>query len=1172
MSWGRAGWLCCFLAVCAPLQAATRVALIGSRGNEAADRGLTLAEVELSGSGEIVLVERQEIAKVLAEGQISLSGVVDAAAAIRVGKLLRADVLAVVESDAENSQALGILAFETSSGMHLCDRALEGDAEEAARQIAEAVRLAVRKRALGSAAQRTFCLLSVRNADLPLAANSLCEGVGRLVERLLVNSPDIVVLERKRFDLIKQEAALGQVGEETAETKLLAAVLTAQIEIRRGDGAEVLASAAVLAADGKSLGTARAKADYKDPLLLAQALGPELVTVMKAAPAARMTSRRQEAGRFAREALFWRRHREFEQAMTSLEAALAVDPQDAAVLDAATEICCIAAGEKLEPGRFLLSPRAIQVRQETLHDSLSLAERAMGMAEMEVRQLAAERGPALVHCLAAMPNSDGSLRIQEPLGGMLYIELYLERLRFINGYHLDDIPRFNALQRRYGALCKALDARAYAEVHDRQSFIRYTNWLSVLLRNVAVFSPTAKDWADDTAAFLEAWLKLADRYGVYRNEFLSLNTMVAAAANCSAQLDRVGLTGQWLVAGSDAKRMRETFRKMANHRRKAVSALGQAALFISDVNLEQPLDDDVIEDFKKLLGRIQDVIRDPGPDDPRETRVLCYYALLDAIESLPKAARPGQLGGLLDFMLAQGHVVYGVALTASEPVHVAYRYYAPYLYRTLGRRGRWTAGESDALAATAQRVLRQLDKDPAACIDGQQGRVRYALTNACQSIFLARPQLRPKTPPPWRRAVRLLSVADYPELRAISRVQVHGSTVWTMGLSDREFYDAEHPPKQRSRGTSDVLFRSLNGNSLVVEPPHYAGFLLPIAVDLASGQRHVLPKRNYPRDSIGAPVLPYVDNCHFDMDERTLCIGSFLQGLCLAPLRDGPAEWIEYEGQEAATRRGETGENVVRHIKDAADDELLPSRRVLSLAVQDGKAFVSVGTFSGQGVFLASVSLDKHKVRVITSSRGAAQETPLDGLAEPPLIFLPFVKDPARHRLLFAVSHPLSHSGLWELDTQTEKIRRLLACEHNVHWMSGNRAGRVLLALANVDCSQWHAIEYDLGRDRAELVYSSQAVTAIDGLKPGKQAIIVPGWPAQPPYLRVGDALWTGWPLGSIQPGAAGGIVFPTLEDKPELLRELVGLEHDFNWRTMEPLDDGRIIMSDRHGIWLITP
>ena len=48
---------------------------------------------------------------------------------------------------------------------------------------------------------------------------------------------------------------------------------------------------------------------------------------MKAAPAAGMTCRRQEAGRFACEALFWRRHRQLPQAMTSLEAALAVDPQ-----------------------------------------------------------------------------------------------------------------------------------------------------------------------------------------------------------------------------------------------------------------------------------------------------------------------------------------------------------------------------------------------------------------------------------------------------------------------------------------------------------------------------------------------------------------------------------------------------------------------------------------------------------------------------------------------------------------------------------------------------------------------------------------------------------------------------------------------------------------------------
>jgi hypothetical protein len=1154
------------------------VALIGSHSHQAAEQCLALAEVELSGGSDIALVERREITQLLAEGELSLSGMVDAVTAIRAGKLLSADVLAVVETDPQSSQALGILVFETASGMHLCDRALaEGNPEQAGRQIAEAARLAVRKRALGPGARRTFCLVSVRNADLPLSANPLCDGVGRLVERALTNSPDIAVLERKRFELIKQEAALGRLGQETPETKLLPAVLAGEIEIRRGNGEEIMASATITTAEGNPLGTVRAKADYKDPLLLAEGLGPQLAAAMKAAPAARMTNRRQEADRFGREALFWLRHRQFQQAMSSLEAALAVDPQSIPVLEAATETCFSAAGETLEPGRFLLLPRKIHVGRETLADSLALAERGMKMAETAVQRQAAEHRPALAPSVAPVPNSDGSFRVQEPLGGMFFVELYLERLPLIEDTQADDGLRIASLQERYRALCKVLDARAYAEVRDRPSFLRYTDWLSVLLRNAEVFSPTAKIWGDDTAAFLRAWLRLADRYGAYQNEFFTLNTMITGLANRSAQLDRVGLSGQWVATSSDAERLLAVFGEMAAHRRKAVSVLGQTALFMAGVNWRQPVEEDVVRDFKKLLGRVREVIGDPGPDDPRDTRVICYYALLDAIESLPTAAaRLGQFRDLLDYMLARGELVYGAAMAASEPLHVGYRYYAPYLYRTLGRRGRWAApaAEYDVLAATARRVLEQLDKHAAVCLDGQEGRLRYGLTDACQSMFLARPDLRPRTPAAWRRAVRLLSVTDLPELRAISRVQVRGGAVWTMGLGDGEFHDTEHPEERLARGSSDTLFAAPDGDHsrLLIERPRRVGFLQPIAVDMDSAERRILPKRGYPRDSVGAAVLPYADNCHFDMDDRTLCVGSFSQGLCLVPLQGGPAEWLAYEGQEPASWRTSTGENVVRHFKDVPDDERLPSGRVLSLAVQDGKVFASVGAFARQGAFLLSVRLDNHKVRIISSSRGAKQQTPLDGLAEPPLVVLPLAKDPVRHRLLFVVSHPLSHSGLWELHTQTEKIRRLVPSGHYVHWISGNRAGRVLLALANVDRSQWYAVEYDLAHDRAELVYSSMAAAVIDGLQPGKQSIVVPGWPAQPPYLRVGDAMWTGWPFGRIERGAAGGAVFPPLEDKPALLRELVGLEHEFNWRTMEPLEDGRILIADRHGVWLVTP
>jgi hypothetical protein len=350
---------------------------------------------------------------------------------------------------------------------------------------------------------------------------------------------------------------------------------------------------------------------------------------------------------------------------------------------------------------------------------------------------------------------------------------------------------------------------------------------------------------------------------------------------------------------------------MAAQRRKAVSVLGQAALFMAGVNWQQPAEDDVVRDFKKLLGQTQKVIGDPGPDDPRETRIICYYAMLDAIESLPTVAtRLGQFRELLDYMLARGELVYGATLAASEPVHLGYRYYAPYLYRTLGRRVRWlvAAAEYDALVATARRTLEQLDKHGAVCLDGQEGRLRYRLTEACQSVFLARPELRPKTPVPWRRAVRLLSVTDYPEWRAISRVQIRGGAVWTMGLGDADSRDAAQPGERSFRGGSERIFGNADGSPILLpERPHRYGFLQPIAVALDSGQRRVLPKRGYPRDSVGAPVLPYTDNCHFDMDERTLCVGSFSQGLCLVPLQGGAADWLDYDGQLSRRCRGTSG-------------------------------------------------------------------------------------------------------------------------------------------------------------------------------------------------------------------------------------------------------------------------
>ena len=81
--------------------------------------------------------------------------------------------------------------------------------------------------------------------------------------------------------------------------------------------------------------------------------------------------------------------------------------------------------------------------------------------------------------------------------------------------------------------------------------------------------------------------------------------------------------------------------------------------------------------------------------------------------------------------------------------------------------------------------------------------------------------------------------------------------------------------------------------------------------------------------------------------------------------------------------------------------------------------------FSGQGTFLVSINLADRSVRAISSSRASAGQGPLDDREQPPLVFLPMLKDPRRNRVLFAVSHPVADSGLWEIDTRTDHIRRL---------------------------------------------------------------------------------------------------------------------------------------------------
>ena len=83
-----------------PQPAPIRIAIIATGKDPRVQRIGDIAEAELGEGGKIQLIERQNVNRVLAEQHLSLSGLVDANHAVIVGRILAADLIAVLESDA----------------------------------------------------------------------------------------------------------------------------------------------------------------------------------------------------------------------------------------------------------------------------------------------------------------------------------------------------------------------------------------------------------------------------------------------------------------------------------------------------------------------------------------------------------------------------------------------------------------------------------------------------------------------------------------------------------------------------------------------------------------------------------------------------------------------------------------------------------------------------------------------------------------------------------------------------------------------------------------------------------------------------------------------------------------------------------------------------------------
>jgi len=488
----------CFLLWMPRAVAAHRVAIVGTDSGAEIVKLLDLAITEFSHSKTIEVLERAQIEQVLREQEVSLgNGVADAERAVKVGRLLRADLFAVLEGGGPR-QPFGVVVFDGQTGVRYADTALvASNVLSAAREVARVVEQAAQKLQRRSTDLRTVGVLSVRNADLPRSFDSVCETIGLLLEHELVAAPGIAVLERRRLQQINRERGVVS----GAGKVLLPSMRLLEMEVTR-DGQGLRANAALSDFDGKGTARTNVSVSTMDAAGLSRQLARAVTQLLNTRTAASEFERSAEARRFGREAELLTAHRDYAPALGALEAAYALNPADTTLQLSLVELLPAAAIEYINPGgQRWHGPLKQKPSEDELAKALALGHRAADLLHDFCLEAAAMTDPDKPVSPMMTPDA------YEALGDLM--EKLADRL-------LKGTPskaESDSLSRKERDLrIEIIEPYLRARVHDAKSFEKFGSSLFWLTFNPYLGGYNETQFRRDFALVLERWLPLAERY------------------------------------------------------------------------------------------------------------------------------------------------------------------------------------------------------------------------------------------------------------------------------------------------------------------------------------------------------------------------------------------------------------------------------------------------------------------------------------------------------------------------------------------------------------------------------------------------------------------------------------------------------------------------------------
>jgi hypothetical protein len=609
-------------ALALPLEAATRVAVMTTETGAETEEMIVLVETELANDADLELLERKDVAKVLGEHKLALSGLIDPEQAIKAGKLLNVDLFAILESDPEavavkekKQRLLGLSALDSRSGVRLWDAALpSGGIEETAAQIVAGVKGAAAKYRNRGKDLRTVGLLTVRNADLPRSQDPTIQAIGRLLERNLVRAPGVAVVERDRLRAVLQERNLP-----TAEPlpPLLSSLYLVELEISRNQPRGLLGRARV--SDGSGKEVALLKVTAEEPFALAVALLPEVLKALAVKNAGAALDRDTEAARYYSESWMRWLHKEYERAALAAEAVHALDPESNARLKWLIDRLAEAAIELVDPGQQQhAGPPKNPVEPADLERSIDLARHGLNLLGLYYQRVMRK------------PNW---FRDQNGLSVMWY-SIYLSK---IVAFDEKTTPRSRELVGEFIGEYRDKQFETYGRglyeaAKAGKAFREYTGWVAsgALLDIFHRFAKVGNDWPQDVANVLTKWAEIADvQHPSQDRQLMRSCDYVLMTVRWSAQVQQLDEPG--------AQALRDTYAYLESRNDPLLQLHGKLLSLHLDKARNKLTDAEArVADF---VARVEPfAIAPDGPAQDAETRrrwidmVLRANALLDSEE------------------------------------------------------------------------------------------------------------------------------------------------------------------------------------------------------------------------------------------------------------------------------------------------------------------------------------------------------------------------------------------------------------------------------------------------------------------------------------------------------------------------------------------------------------